>query len=74
MKQQVDNRPNGKPSKKKKKGTKDAEREAKLKRGKGKMTSAASKEMSKLKMPVESILGRSSKKSLRKPGVFTKGA
>jgi len=65
MKQQVDNRPNGKPSKKLKKGTKDA---------KGKMTAAASREMGKLKMPVESILGRTSKKSLRKPGVFTKGA
>jgi hypothetical protein len=72
MKQQVDNRPNGKPSKKKKKGTKDAE--TKLKSGKGKMTSAATKELSKLKMPTESILGRTSKKSLRKPGVFTKGA
>ena len=72
MKQQVDNRPNGKPLKRKKKATKDAE--AKLKLGKGKMTAAASKEMSKLKMPVESLLGRTSKKSLRKPGVFTKGA
>ena len=70
MKSQVDNRPNGKPSKRKKKGTQDAEK----KLGKGKMTSAASKEMSKFKMPVESILGRQSKKALRKPGVFTKGA
>jgi hypothetical protein len=69
MKQQVDNRPNGKPSKKKKKATKESEREAR-----GKMTAAASKEMAKLKMPVESLLGRTSKKSLRKPGVFTKGA
>jgi hypothetical protein len=71
MKQQVDNRPNGKPSKKKKKATKEAESKAR-----GKMTSAASKELGKLKMPVESILGRASKKSLRKPGVFTstKGA
>jgi len=69
MKQQVDNRPNGKPSKRLKKGTRDAEKSAK-----GKMTAAASKELGKLKMPVESILGRSSKKSLRKPGVFTKGA
>jgi len=69
MKQQVDNRPNGLPSKRKKKKTREAEVKAK-----GKMTAAASKELSKLKMPVESILGRASKKSLRKPGVFTKGA
>jgi len=69
MKQQVDNRPNGKPVKKKRKKREESEGKAK-----GKMTTAASKELSKLKMPVESILGRSSKKSLRKPGVFTKGA
>jgi len=70
MKSQVDNRPNGKPSKKKKKATKDAETAKRH----GKMSAAASKEMSKFKMPVESILGRQSKKALRKPGVFTKGA
>ena len=69
MKQQVDNRPNGLPARRKKKKTREAEGKAK-----GKMTAAASKELSKLKMPVESILGRASKKSLRKPGVFTKGA
>jgi hypothetical protein len=68
MKQQVDNRPNGLPTKRKKKKT------AESGKAKGKMTAAASKELSKLKMPVESILGRASKKSLRKPGVFTKGA
>ena len=66
MKTQQDNRPNGKPVKRKKKASELA--------GKGKMTAAASKELGKLKMPVESILGRASKKSLRKPGVFTKGA
>jgi hypothetical protein len=69
MKQQVDNRPNGKPVKRAKKATRDAQKATK-----GKMTAAASKELGKLKMPVESILGRASKKSLRKPGVFTKGA
>lgn len=69
MKKQLDNRPNGKPSKRVKKKTAEARLAAK-----GKMTAAASKELSKLRMPVESILGRASKKSLRKPGVFTKGA
>lgn len=67
MKKQVDNRPNGKPSKKKKKATEEANKAAN-----SKMSAKASKEMGKFKMPVDSILGRASKKSLRKPGVFTK--